>query len=197
LKELIFDLYLDLVWESKTQPENPKLCSKNAAGSPDCEAMYVIQDKYKVQGDSSKVVVDALVAAGLQEADAKRLVEAELDFTPAYTINLGGLLKGDPDQKAIAEKIIGWVKGKEVKPLSAEEVKQAIVVGAQVEVKGDFICRVCNYARKREDLAAIFNVIQPIEVVRGVKYAISDALDAKTQRLIKKASDIIGGLDVD
>jgi hypothetical protein len=197
LKEQIFDLYLDLVWQAKTQPENPRLNCKNAAGSPDCEAMYVIQDKYKVQGQSVAEVVDALVSAGLQESDAKRLVENELDFTPSVKIDLGVLLKGTPEQKSVGERILGWVSGQTVDPLSKDEVAMAVTMGNQVEVKGDFICRACNYARKREDLTSIFNVIQPIEVVRGVKYAISDSLDDKTQRLIKKAAEILGGLDVE
>lgn len=56
----------------------------------------------------------------------------------------------------------------------------------------DFLDRICEYADSREELGAILTVFNPVYYCSRVKFAVSDSVEDKRERLVEEAKTIIG-----
>jgi hypothetical protein len=209
LKAELWPMYVAQMWANKSQPENPSLkTTKN--GKPDCEGQYIIQAKFKVQTRSAEETIKMLVELNVQEADARALVENEIDFSPSVAIKFNELQNGryvevegsksgrkewqdsSPEEKAVAEKALKLLLSLPTEPLTDEEKGLLISTMPQATVKKGFLQRVAGYVRSIEQLFAVFKVITPIEMAKGAKFGISDSLTERNRRLVEEAGKILG-----
>lgn len=199
----VFDEYTKTMWANRSQPTNPALKVRNDAGQVDCEGIMIVQEKIKIQipdaEDPIESTVDLMVKSGVTETVARSLVENEVDFTPTiglrpFTELMNGhyeerqLIDATAAEKAVAEKILAFVTN----DLSEEERDLVIRNDAGTVVKQGFLQRVATYATSEAELKAIFKVMTPVHYPKGVKFAVSDTPVNKTNRLISKASEILG-----
>jgi hypothetical protein len=56
----------------------------------------------------------------------------------------------------------------------------------------DFLDRICEYAESRDELGAILTVFNPVYYCSRVKFAVSDSVEDKRERLVEEAKTIIG-----
>lgn len=205
MKELIFPLYVEAMWRHKTQPQNPAL-RVDRDGKLDIEGTFVVKAQFsKIDMDRDQLV-NLLVDQGLQESDAQALVENEIDFTPQTELKLNALLNGywegkaflepNAEQRRIGEKIAHFLMGHEAEPLTDEERDSIRGVGLittpVAKVKPGFFERVCGYCHSKEQLAAVFALISPIQAATGFKFGVSDTKDVRDDRLIDEAERILG-----
>lgn len=95
--------WVELLWDRKSPPENPKIIVRNEAGDVEVEGLFQVVTGSKIKinmppvsadEDPSVVLVQTLVNVGVEAEDAVNLVEREVDFTPLWTLNLTTLLHG-------------------------------------------------------------------------------------------------------
>jgi hypothetical protein len=208
LKSLIFPLWIDKVWAIKGKPTNPTLkTTKEVDGKqvPDCEGMYVIQEKFKVGFSSVEEGVQLLMdlEVGFDADTLTQMIQNEIDFSPSVSIHFNKLQNGEyvekewvestAEQKAVAQKALQLllsIPGTE--PLTDEEKAMLIDQKPKTTVKKDFLSRVAGYCKTRDQVAAIFKVITPVEMARGGKFGISDPMNERNTRLISEAGKILG-----
>lgn len=209
VKDGAFNRWVTMMWEHQKQPANPALKAGNDQGQPDVEGMMVIQTKFKIAVANDVEAVEALVAQGIREGDAQKLVDAELDFTPRMSLvsfneliyghkGDNGYVEATAQEQAIANKMLKLLgmlpldEGEEVEPLTEGEINRVQKLDNNVVVKDGFLDRVTSYVHSKDQLAAVFRVIQPVIALKGAKFAISDALNDKNQRLLEEAAGILG-----
>jgi hypothetical protein len=205
LKSEIWPIWLKNLWAQKSKPANPTLKSNNPKGQPDCEGMYIIQEKYKITITSAEEAINSLVDLGLEKNDAERLVKNELDFSPTVAINFNQLQNGRYDseskgwvdssdeEKAVANKALKLLLSKpDAEPLTSADIALLINRTPKIAVNDGFLQRVTTYVHSYEQLAAVFKVITPVEMAKGAKFGISDSLQERNARLIEEAGNILG-----
>lgn len=208
LNDIAFKLWVKTLWNTKSQPTNPKITMERN-GKPDLESLLVVTTNFKVQvpegDDPAREIRLLLNDNGVDLTLASKLVNNELDFTPILQMRPlnhlqygkyenGDFISSTKEEKAVAEKIMALVSGEKTDPLTEEEKSLAFELIQNVKVKPGFLNRVCNYARKEDHLHAIFRVIKPTIQNRGAKYGISDSLVEREERLIGEASEILEGI---
>lgn len=209
----LWDSYLDKMWQTKSQPQNPALEAEKD-GKKDVKAQFQIQARYKINMPSvpddeepEDVFVQTLVSEGLKQAKAKELVENELHFEPKININISALLygalvekkyvKATPEEETAISKVLDYLDDEDedaTLDLTLDEravLDEAIVTGFQVDVEGGFLERACSYAESRDQLKAIFQLITPTKVLTKSEFAVSDNADTRTARLKVVATDIL------
>jgi hypothetical protein len=205
LKAEIWPLWVDQMWTLKSQPSNATLRTNRPDGKPDCEGMYIIQQKYKIQAKTKEEAVKTLIDLGLSVDNANALVANELDFSPRVSIKFDLLQNGHwdseskswvdatPQEQAVAAKALALLLSKPgAEPLTAEDKALLISRDPKVEVKDGFLQRVASYCTTKEQLFNVFKVITPIEMAKGAKFAISDTPMEHNRRIVKEAGDILG-----
>jgi hypothetical protein len=205
-KGLVFDQWIDLVWEKKAIPQNPRFnTDKKGTNLPDMSAMFQVQKRLSVQGESAAETTQLLIDMGVDAQNAKALVAVEISYTPVTALrSFTELSQGHRDEgewvpatdveRAAASKLLLFAMGKPSEPLNADERKVAITNDPCVVVKSpnDFFGRILTYANTRDQLAAIFKVIQPVYFNGQAKFAISDTVKARADRLVDEAKSVLG-----
>jgi hypothetical protein len=193
----VFEQWIDLVWEKKAIPQNPKFNDPQAGHEPpDISAMFQVQKRLSVRARSAAETIQLLVDMGVDAEKAKALVATEISYTPVTSLrSFTELSQGHRDdgqwdpatdvEKAAASKLLKFAMGKASEPLNADERKVAIDSKPCVVVKSpnDFFGRILTYANTRDQLAAIFKVIQPVYFNGQAKFAISDTVKDRADRL--------------
>ncbi len=190
--------FLSSYWSAKSQPGNPAIVSK-VDGKPDMSTMLIVSAKFKVQAENAGEAESLLVQLGLDSVKAKSLVAEELDFSPIIGLrNFNELLKGHKDgknwidatdeEKNVARKIMTVLRAE----LTPEELALARTTIGSTKVKEGFLARVCQYCNTEEQLAAVFQVIQPQQSFKGAEFGINDAEDVRRERLLDFANDVLG-----
>jgi hypothetical protein len=212
LDEEVFPLFAKAMWEAKSKPQNPALKSRNENNQPDIEGQYVVQEKFSISApdtsdgsDPREAMVTVLVGIGLSEANARRLVETELDFMPQVTINLSELLNGKKDgkqwreptddERSAAAKLLAYINNGTADPLTDDERASLTVTRFnKVTFKtSGFLERVTTYCTTYDQLLKLLTLVfKPIVSHRGAKFGVSDPLDTKNSRLIQEAANILG-----
>lgn len=204
LEAQVWDLYLELMWDRKAQPENPAM----EAGGGDVSGLFVVTERFSVQipddEDPEGSVAEALAELGVDEAKAQELVENELDFMPKVSIDITSLVHGKKEgktftaanatQKAAGSKLIDWLE--EGGALELSEDEQEAVADAQetkytADVSSGFLQRAPSYAGSKDELEGILSVIKPSVQLRSPKYAANDSKQRRNERLIEAADEII------
>ena len=212
------------MWKSKTRPLNPTLIVRKA-GSPvtDSKAVYLFTDKFKYRfpevPDGVKArdfFVETFVGLGIEQGDAEKLVDQELDLNPVVGLRpLTELTQGrygekrtyieaTAEEKEAGRKLMTFLTGKPdedgnvtVPALTPAERGMIVKRDPGIKVKAGFYGRVCNYAHSADQLLAIFKVIVPIAYPAHQKFAVADSPENRAKRMIEAAADIIGVAVVD
>lgn len=199
----VFEQYVGAMWTGKSQPTNPSLKSRNVDGRVDCEGIYIVQEKIKVQvpdpNEPAESTIALLFKSGVSEPAARKLVESEIDFTPQvglrpFTELVSGhyeeraFVEATAAEQAVAQKILEFVTNE----LTEEEKELVLVNQPKTVVKKGFLERVVTYVGSENELKSVFKVLQPVNYPKGAKFAVSDTPVGKTNRLIGKASEILG-----
>jgi hypothetical protein len=202
------------IWENKSKPSNPEVLLKNSNGDVDHRFIFMCQDRLKVEhpavpedADIKEFFVNIFVDVGLSEANAKDLVEKELDFNPVTGIrSLTELLDGyygsgrewiesRPEEKTAGVKLsrlLMWDGSGPIEPLTPAEKALVVKINPNVVVKSEFLNRVAMYCENLEQLEGIFSVIKPVYSVGHIKFAINDSEAGQTQRKINSVAEILG-----
>jgi hypothetical protein len=226
----IYERYLDVLWQTKTQPQNPNI--KAYEGDRlDATGLFTISTGSRIKVVMPAVnpdepledaLVRSLIDLGISKNNAERLVETEVSFVPDWSLNFTDLLRGEsksgkitpstPVQQDTAERLFMAIQGEDCEgnSLSSKERLEMLkgisqdgwdALQRNVEnqttyspslVDGDgFLDRVCGYAETREELGCIMTVFKPVISLRSVKYAVSDSLETKNERLLEECKDLI------
>lgn len=208
-------LYLDLLWENKNQPDNPRVVIYNEDGQVDMDMIFIVQDRFtfsvpEIDDDTQNVakqqkaaLVELLVTGGLSVSNAKNLVENEIICRdPELSIPLTSLLKGFQDgkkfeesnevQKSAAEKLLATLSRGVPLKLSDEE-RGSLLIRTPVKpvVKSGLMERLAAYADTREDLDVILDVFTPVLSSSSTDFGKSDEPAVKRARLTEMASKIL------
>jgi hypothetical protein len=98
----IFDRWIDTLWETKTQPENPSI-KAHVKGRLDATGLFTISTGSSIKIDMPEVLpgeamehamIRGLVASGVSESNALRLVKQEMSFVPQWELNLTDMMRG-------------------------------------------------------------------------------------------------------
>lgn len=219
VKDASFQIWADLLWKQKNQPQNPCLYVLNENGKVDCEAVFTAQERYQVNvpevpDDKSveEAFVDLLVdASGEQwKNKAAELVEKELKFIPDVSLPLTKMLTGEKvgknyipaneAQVSAATKLLTFFsEGGQLEFTEAEREAMANsqVVKFATTVMPGFLSRVTTYCASRKQLETVLRFVTPILSLRSPKFAVSDSMESRNQRMIDQAAKILGTLDED
>ncbi len=221
--EIMFKAFVAALWKHKVVPSNPKIIVRDGAGQPDMSAIFQVQDRftpnnmklpeYKADAEEEEVidlVVTALTDAGVEEAQAKKLVAAEVQTSKRRNIrSLNDLAEGrygqdkqwvdaSPAEQAVAEKLMDFLD-------TLTEAEQAIIRRDEmkVTVKKDFLTRVCQYTRFDKDdprgeaqVGSILKIFGPVNFVSHAQLGLSDDEAGKIAKLQQAANEMIGSVQV-
>ncbi len=212
--EILFKSFCEALWKSKVVPANPKVLIKDEKDQPEMSAIFQVQDKFspgnmklpeiKVEMEEEKIVsliVNALVEAGAEKADAEKLVLDEIETSKRRNIrSLNDLAIGHyeqdkrwveatPEEQVVAGKMMDWLD-----TLTPEE--QALVRRDEIKVtvKKDFLTRVCNYAHGVEQLRGILQIFGPTNFVSHAALGLSDDEATRIKKLQQAADEMIGSV---
>jgi hypothetical protein len=209
------------LFTNKNKPSNPLvIIHKSDKKTVDHQFQFMMNDKFKYrfpdipEGVSARLhLIEFFTDLGLEEDDATRLVDNELDFNPIIGLrSLTELMEGhygeerewidsSEEEKAAGNKLamlLMWNGdlNNTPEPLTSEEKATVIDRSTGIQVKAGFYDRVATYTKTVDQLMAVFKVIQPIVYPAYPKFAVSDTETDKTARKIEAAADILGTLAV-
>lgn len=215
--ELAMDVIAKSMWKSKTRPSNPVFIVRTDDKN-DSQCVFLFTDKFKIRFPEMpedvvprNFLIGIFVGLGLEEGDAARLVDNELDLNPVVGIrSLTELLQGrygekrqwveaSDEEKAVGQKLMAYLTavpdetGEATVPaLTPQERALVIERDSGIKVKADFYARVCSYCHSVEQLKAIFKVLIPVAYPAHQKFGMNDTPESRTNRLVSAAADIIG-----
>ena len=201
LKELVFGLWADRMFAQKAKPVNPSL-ALDRDGKPDISGIFIIQAKFKVSATTAQEAQEMLEAVGLTPDEAETLIASEIDFAPMSALRSfnelvkghrveGGWADATEKEKAIAQKIMLFVMGQDVEPLTDDERNLVLINQPNIQVKAGFLDRVAQYVDTAEKLQGVFTVVEPVAYAKGGKFGISDTTDVVRKRLAERAAEIL------
>lgn len=215
VSEIMMAAFCEALWRNKVVPANPKIIVKDGDVA-DMSAIFQVQDRFTANNmaippvkpdaeeeDVVEAVVAALTDAGLEEADARRLVEAEINCQKRRGIRtLNELIDGHfgadkqwvdatPQEQKVAEKLMDFLE-------SLSEEEQAIIRRdeVKVQVKKDFLTRVPQYAHCAAQVQAILKIFAPVHFVSHAEIGLQDDEATKVKRLQQAAGEMIGSAEI-
>jgi len=230
----IYERFVDALWRSKSQPQNPAIKAETSTGRVDAEGTFIVSGGSKIKVNMPEAredespedaLVRGLVDVGVKLANAERLVSTEVSFVPQWSLNFTDMMRGEvkggkitpptPTQMTAAEILLCVINGEdlegnELDPKKRSEMLKSITddgwfaIKANVDAKttyfptlvdsADFLDRICEYAESRDELGAILTVFNPVYYCSRVKFAVSDSVEDKRERLVEEAKSIIGAV---
>jgi len=208
-KDAVMPVFLDKWFEGQSLPQNPALQINNDKGKADHTCMFTLTEKFYPQidldsdDDPATVALETLCDSGMKRENAERFIEAEMDFAPVQGMeSFNHLSKGKKRgkewieateaEKAVATKMLKFVLGHEVEPLTEEERELAVFVEPNVAIKGGVFQRLHTYANTKEDLGAMLDLINPVYYLKAAKFGVSDSPQDRNKRLIGVVADMVG-----
>jgi hypothetical protein len=228
----IYDRFVDALWRTKSQPQNPSIKAVTSTGKVDAEGTFIVSGGSKIKVNMpetredetpEEALIRGLVDVGVRLANAERLVTSEVSFVPQWSLSFTDMMRGEvkagkivpptPTQMTAAEVLLCVINGEdlegnELDAKSRSEMLKSITddgwfaIKANVEGKttyfptlvdsADFLDRVCGYADSREELGAVLTVFNPVYYCSRVKFAVSDSVEDKRERLAEEAKSVIG-----
>lgn len=198
----LFKAWVRIYWKNKSVPANPAI-EVEVDGKLDCEGMYIVAERMKVQipnnEDPAGSVTELLVSSGLERADAERLVENEVDFTPQLSLRpFNELVSGHYESKqfveasaaeqSVGQKLLEFVQNN----LTPEEQELVLLNVPKTVVKKGFLTRAVSYVHSEEQLAKVFKVFSPVPSNKGAKFGVSDTPPVRIERLLDYANELLG-----
>ena len=228
----IYERFIDTLWQSKSQPQNPAIKAGTASGRVDAEGTFIVSGGSKIKVNMPEThedespedaLIRGLTEVGVKLANAERLVSEEISFGPQWSLNFTDMMRGEvkggkitpstPTQATAAEILMCVINGEdlegnELDPKKRSEMLKGITddgwfaIKANMDAKtnyfptlvdsADFLDRICEYADSRDELGDILTVFNPVYYCSRVKFAVSDSVEDKRERLVEEAKTIIG-----
>ncbi len=103
VSEEIFEKFVDSLWVSKCQPQNPNIKAKSDKGL-DATGQFIVSAGSKIKINMPEVkdeeepehaLIRGLINAGVSAHNAENLVENEIDFAPNFSLNFTDLMRGE------------------------------------------------------------------------------------------------------
>lgn len=217
--EYALGVLAEKLFANKSRPSNPLVVVyKDDGKTVDHQFQFSLQDRFKKfelpnTDELRDHFINAISAVGLRPADAEKLVDNELDFSPVPEVRSPkDLLEGrygekrewiesTADEKAAGNKLVALIlwdgTGDVPTPLTADEQSLVVQSRTGVTVRAGFYDRVATYCQSKDQLLGVFKVIKPIFSMGFLKFAISDTETDKTRRKIEAAADILGTATTD
>lgn len=205
LQTQLRDFYAELMWEMKSQPENPDIKVRNEAGKVEFEMQFVMMNRYTVGvpevGENQtpeEAMRESLIAKGMSPVNASKLVENELIWKITQTISLDAEPQpNDPldEARTLARlKFVDYMLGNGEAPTPAEF---ALVLEAKMhtaEVRTGFLERAAMYASDIDELKVILNMIKPWTQNRSAKAWPTIAPALRIENLVTKFREIVAAV---
>jgi hypothetical protein len=217
---VMLEAYMATMFNTGAQPLNPTI-SLEKGGRVDSTGIFQVKQQYKFNLEEGAGKVKDRMIAALKEAGYNRveklevdgkivlkcmaaaLVEAEIDTTPRTglrpfnELSIGHyvdkqFVPATDEEKLIAEKLIGFVMGRKVEPLTEREREIVVVKEDRIKVKDGFLARVRLYCISLEEVKAIFRIIVPTNYLSHVQWAIQDTPEQKIDRMVKEFTSLVG-----
>lgn len=203
LNEVTMDAWAELVFETHTQPENPKIAMDGLEG------MFVVTTKFKVQIPDDKQPKESLIellSTFLNTKKSVQLVEEEIYITQQLMMrDLNELANGRKDgdtivapteiEKSTAKKLLSFLFGYSTNPLTEAERDVVFYRKGVVQVRNGFIKRCCNYVENADQLKKLFKVIEPQPQNRQLRFSADVPNDVFRKKLCNFATQICAGID--
>ena len=100
----IFESYLDVLWQTKTQPQNPSIKCYDETNKLDATGLFTVSTGSRIKinmptdflpGETcDQAIVRSLVELGIDEETSQLLVSKEVSFVPEWRISFTDLLRG-------------------------------------------------------------------------------------------------------
>jgi hypothetical protein len=99
----IYERFVDALWQSKTQPQNPAIKAFTRSGKVDAEGQFIVSGGAKIKINMPEVkdeeqpedaLVRGLVDLGIDLDSAERLVTNEVSFVPQWSLNFTDMMRG-------------------------------------------------------------------------------------------------------
>lgn len=228
----IYERFVDALWRSKSQPQNPAIKAETSAGRVDAEGTFIVSGGSKIKVNMPETredespedaLIRGLVDVGVSLSNAERIVTSEVSFVPQWSLNFTDMMRGEvkggkitpptPTQMTAAEILLCVINGEDIEGNELDAKKRSemlkgitddgwFAIKANVEGRttyfptlvdsADFLDRICEYADSRDELGAILTVFNPVYYCSRVKFAVSDSVEDKRERLVEEAKTIIG-----
>lgn len=100
----IYESFVDALWRSKCQPANPNIEARTSSGKVDATGQFIVASGSKIKismpeandgEDPEDALVRGLVNAGVDPANAERLVSSEVSFVPSWTMSFTDMMRGE------------------------------------------------------------------------------------------------------
>jgi hypothetical protein len=134
----IYAEFVDVLWRSKSKPQNPSIKARNDDGI-DAEGIFIVAAGAKMSVTMPEVMEDetpenalvrGLIEAGVSEKNARFLVKEEVCFFPTWRLSFTDLMRGEvkagkiadptPLQRTAAEILLCVINGEDLKGNSVD-----------------------------------------------------------------------------
>lgn len=150
----IFESYLDVLWETKTQPQNPSIKCYDENNKLDATGLFVISTGSRIKINMPDLIpgktheeslVQVLFELGIEKEKAKTLVSQEVSFVPEWKVNFTDLLVGktnpsNPVQKNAGGKLFLALQGQDCEG-NILSLQDRIEILSQIDEDGWFALR--------------------------------------------------------
>ena len=194
--------FSNVMFAGKCQPQNPAL--QTTHNGVDIESMFLVTAKFtpnNVQPKSEADAIAALVAAGMSHANAEKLVQTELSYTPKTGLkNFKELIEGRKQgdgfvpataaQQAVAQKLLDFVMNQ------LTDAERDLVVDniPDVRVNDGFLDRLASYCDNADQVRAVLTLIKPVYYPKGAKFGTNLTPDQKRDELLKVLATVVDSL---
>jgi hypothetical protein len=133
ISEEIFEQYVEALWRSKSQPQNPSIKAENSLGKVDAEGLFIVSGGSKIKinmqeamedEEPEETLVRSLTQVGVRRPNAERIVNNEISFLPQWSLGFTDMIRGDvkagkivpptPTQKTAAEILLCVLNGEDI-----------------------------------------------------------------------------------
>ena len=164
LKDMLFEKYIDTMWENKAAPVSSIVSGKKG------ELTFVVLEKMRVNAKSVEELVRELVELDMPTEHAEKLVENEIVYEKHIGIkSLTELMKGKKNEQKVASKMMKFID-----KLSSNEKKLIFTTNLVVNVKKNFLHRLSSYVKNKKQLSNVLNVIKPTHAIRNSKITVNE-----------------------
>jgi hypothetical protein len=222
LIDVLFDKYVDALWNTKRRPQNPNI-KASSGGKLEATGMFTVTAGQRLQVPMPPVnpgepledaMIRSLTGIGMSRTNAASFVTNEISFVPKWDLNFTESLQSEDDnQRNAAEVLFCVINGEDAEGNALDLANRLSFLESISEngwnalrdkisgsttyvpslVDGDgFLDRVCGYVDSREELGKLLTLFKPVKGFRSVKFAVSDNETVKKQKLLAESKSVIG-----
>ncbi|NBT36201.1 MAG: hypothetical protein EBT03_11835, partial [Betaproteobacteria bacterium] len=140
----IYERFVDALWRSKSQPQNPAIKAETSSGRVDAEGTFIVSGGSKIKVNMPETrddespedaLIRGLVDVGVSLSNAERLVTSEVSFVPQWSLNFTDMMRGEvkggkiapptPTQMTAAEILLCVINGEDLEGNELDSKKRS------------------------------------------------------------------------